>query len=131
MLNFKVGATLSPRLLVGFDLSTVRSATDQYGVATAIQVTNYDAVATFFPMETGLFVRGGVGLSAFTYEETGFSDVTASGGNVLVGVGYAWWLGRTFNLTANLDFSAQSYSGGSANVDSTRLWTLWVGFDWY
>ena len=131
LLNFKVGATISPRLLLGFDLTAVRSAADQDGFATAVQVNNYDAVATFFPMETGLFVRGGLGLSAISVEADGLSTTTAGGANVLLGVGYAWWLGRSFNLTVNLDFSAQSYGSSNDKPESSRLWALYAGFDWY
>jgi len=130
LLNFKVGATISPRLLLGFDLTAVRSAADQDGYDTAVQVNNYDAVATFFPMDTGLFVRGGLGLSAISVESP-VTTVTASGANVLLGVGYAWWLGRTFNLTVNLDFSAQSYGSSNDKPESSRVWALYAGFDWY
>lgn len=54
---------------------------------------------------------------------------------MLAGVGYACWLGQSFNLTVNLDFSAQSYRDGSDPYgllpDSSRLWSLYLGFDWY
>jgi hypothetical protein len=61
-LNFKVGATLSPTLLVGFDITAVRSQFDEGGFTSGFQVNNYDAVVTWFPQGEGFFVRGGASL---------------------------------------------------------------------
>lgn len=131
--NFKVGATLSPRLLLGFDLTGLRSQSDDAGFSTAIQVVNYDAVVTWFPQGEGFFLRGGGGLSTISFEDsTLYANPRNFGGvNLLAGVGYAFWLGQSFNLTLNLDLSAQRYSGATGEPDSSRLWALWVGFDWY
>ncbi len=132
-LNFKVGATLSPKTLVGFDVTAVRAEATEGSATAAIQVTNYDAMFTWFPMEKGLFLRGGGGLSAMTVQtDTGYSSgsETYTGVNLLAGVGYALWLGNSFNLTANFDYSAQSY-GGSNAPDSSHIWQLYLGFDWY
>jgi len=142
-LNFKVGATLTPRLLLGLDISALRTAgTVPTGLGStldaAIQITNYDAMLTWFPMERGLFLRGGLGISRITAElgsggfsgSSGVGSASYSGVNATVGGGYAFWLGRTFNLTLNLDFSAQSYGSGSGPSSSSYT-ALWVGFDWY
>jgi hypothetical protein len=134
-INFKVGATLSPRLLAGFDASAVRSATDANGATTGVQINNYDAMLTFFPSERGFFVRGGAGLSVIVEEVSvpGFASASRStnGVNVLAGLGYAWWIGQHFNLTANLDFSGQSYGSSSDKPERSSAWALWLGFDWY
>ena len=60
-LNFKVGATLNPTMLLGFDVTTLLSSTDEGGVSRSIQVVNYDAMFTWFPVEKGFFLRGGAG----------------------------------------------------------------------
>ena len=39
-------------------------------------------------------------------------------------------LDALFNLTVNLDYSGQSYSGELA-PDSSSFWGLGLGFDWY
>lgn len=130
-LNFKIGATLSPRLLLGFDVTAAAAMASEGGVSTSIQVTNYDAMVTFFPMETGFFVRGGVGLTNMVWDLDVLGSNSYKGGNVLVGVGYAWWIGQKFNLTANLDFSAQSYGSSTDAPESSKFWALWLGFDWY
>ena len=53
--------------------------------------------------------------------------------NALAGVGYAFWLGRSFNLTVNADLDLQTYGNQSsgADVTSARGGSLWLGFDWY
>jgi hypothetical protein len=131
MLNFKVGATLSPTLLLGFDLSALRSQASDSLATTAVQVTNYDAMLTWFPWETGLNLRGGVGLSVLTWDLDVLGSSSWTGGNLDVGVGYAFWLGKSFNLTLNLDLSAQGYGSSNDAPESSTTWMLWAGFDWY
>ncbi len=133
--NFKLGATLTPGLLIGLDVSGLRTGgtdTTLLGstIDVGVQISNYDAMLTWFPMERGLFLRGGLGMSRYTVQATGYRDANYRGFNATVGGGYAFWLGRTFNLTLNLDFSGQSY--GSGNGPSRSSYTaLWLGFDWY
>jgi hypothetical protein len=133
-LNFKVGATLTPDLLLGFDITAVRSQFDSGGSSTGVQVTNYDAVATWFPQGEGFFVRGGAGLTALTLNidtPGGSASDTVRGFNALAGVGYAFWLGQGFNLTVNADYSVQTYGSSTSDPESSDFWALWVGFDWY
>lgn len=132
--NFKVGATLSPRLLMGFDLSGVSSTAEGSGVTTSVGISNVDAMITFFPMERGFFLRGGLGLSALVYtieDATGKDEWSPSGFNVAGGLGYAFWLGQSFNLTLNLDASRQWYGSSSLDPEDSTFWSAWVGFDWY
>jgi hypothetical protein len=134
-LNFKVGATLTPRLLVGFDITAVRSQLDQGGDSAGVQVTNYDVVATWFPVERGFFARGGLGLSGLTFDSDiaglGSGSSTYRGANLLLGVGYAFWLGRSFNLTLNLDYTAQGYGSSDVDPETSSAWLVYLGFDWY
>ena len=93
-------------------------------------------MATFFPVQRGFFVRGGLGASSLSYTvETPYSgkqEGSASGFNVLGGIGYAWWIAGQFNLTANLDFSRQWYGESTdLNVDDSQFWSFWIGADWY
>jgi hypothetical protein len=133
-LNFKVGATLTPKLLLGFDLSGVSSAVDESGVQTSVAIVNLDAVATFFPVEKGFFVRGGLGRSGLTYTVEGggvTAETSVNGFNVIGGVGYAFWLGRSFNLTLNLDASKQWYGSSQDSPEESSFWSFWLGCDWY
>ncbi|WP_242361317.1 hypothetical protein [Anaeromyxobacter sp. SG17] len=133
-LNFKVGWTVTPRLLLGLDITAARAQASGSGLTTSAQITNYDAVATFFPMERGFFVRGGLGLSALSLAyDDGFDDVTDTfgGTNILGGLGYAFWLGKQFNLTVNLDASKQFYGSSDTAPEGSQFWMLYAGFDWY
>jgi hypothetical protein len=133
-LNFKIGATITPELLAGFDVTAIRSQADQGGFTTALQITNYDAMVTWFPQGEGLFLRGGVGFTKLLFEAS--DDVSSmssdfSGYNVLVGAGYAFWLSQSFNLTLNADYSAQRYGSSDTDPESSNFFHVWVGFDWY
>jgi hypothetical protein len=134
MLNFKVGATLTPTLLLGFDWTTVRATASDELATTYTQIANYDAMLTWFPWETGLLLRGGLGLSALTVKAStsgASGSSTYTGANLLVGVGYAFWLGEHFNLTLGLDVSGQGYGDSAGSPKSSALGALWVGADWY
>lgn len=128
-INFKVGGTISPKTLLGFDGTAVRQE-GTVGVDAAIQINNYFLMLTHFPYEEGLFFRVGGGLSNIVAEVDGDRDVV-SGYGILGGVGYAFWLGKSFNLTLNLDHSRQYYSGGSDDPDRSQFTIAYVGFDWY
>jgi hypothetical protein len=68
-------------------------------------------------------------LSAVAFGAAGATTYT--GGNLSIGTGYAFWLGQSFNLTLNLDLSAQGYGGSGSGPKSSSMWQLGVGFDWY
>jgi hypothetical protein len=142
-LDFEIGATVTPRLLVGVDLRVIAASaefrTPSGDLERTLGIVNLDGVVTFFPWERGLFLRGGIGLSSLNATEKlagTRTDASATGANLLAGIGYAFWLGRSFNLTLNLDFSGQSY-GSSENwengegPDASSFWTFGLGFDWY
>ncbi len=129
-LNFKVGLTLNPRMLLGFDLTAVRSFGSSGGLDVAIQVTNYDVMFTYFPTGEGFFLRGGAG-AAELLVDTSVGSTTYGGAGVLGGLGYAFWLGRSFNLTVNVDVSGQWYGRSTVAPESSRLVNVYMGFDWY
>jgi hypothetical protein len=131
--NFNVGATLTPSLLLGFEggaVAALSSTEVEPGVRdTQIQTNYYDAALTYFPMERGFFVKGGLGLSTLVWDLDSAGSNSWSGYNVMGGVGYAWWLGQSFNLVASLDGTKAWY--GSDGPDSTQGWSLQLGFEWY
>lgn len=133
--NFKVGATLTPRLLLGLDISGIGAVADEGGEKTGVSIANVDVVATFFPREKGLFLRGGLGRSGLskTREVGGLTleDSSVDGFNVTGGIGWAFWLLQSFNLTVNLDLSRQWYASNAAGFESSSFGALWLGFDWY
>lgn len=128
--NFKIGLTLNPRVLLGFDLTAVRSYGSSSGFDVALQVTNYDVMFTYFPTGEGFFLRGGTGLADLLVD-TSVGSATYSGVGLVGGLGYAFWLGRSFNLTLNVDVSGQWYGRSTVSPESSRLVNVYLGFDWY
>lgn len=133
-MNFKVGGTVLPYLLVGFDWTAIRRAGSAEGISVAAQINNYNAVVTYFPFKEGFFVRGGGGFAG-AIQDVSVSGVSGSatvgGVDILVGTGYAFWLGKSFNLTLNFDFSNQFYSGKKGDPDGSGFVNFYLGFDWY
>ena len=137
-LQFELGATVQPDLLLGLDLRMVGvsgggSAGDGI-VDRDVNVVEALAVITWFPRQHGFFVRGGAGLAAIGSEATingqrSKKSVTGVGG--LLGLGYAWWLGRHFNLTLNTDLSGQVYDHDAGQPSSSRTLDVYLGFTWY
>jgi hypothetical protein len=133
-INFKVGGTLSPNVLLGFDATAIREEGSGSALKISTQFTNLFAMLTWFPFQKGLFVRLGGGFSVFRIEVDddyyGKSNDDYNGYGALAGIGYAFWLGKHFNLTLNVDHSRQFYSDPDG-PDNSRFTILYVGFDWY
>lgn len=136
-MNFGVGGILSPKLHFGFDLSTVRQEGDGeiygYDIEGAVQINNYLAALTYFPKGEGLFLKAGAGVSVIGYEiSAGLVSVSEShsGMALLGGLGYAFWLGKTFNLCLNAEYSHQSYTDEEA-PDNSHFWNVYVSFYWF
>ncbi|MBL0278283.1 MAG: outer membrane beta-barrel protein [Anaeromyxobacter sp.] len=130
-LGFKVGATLTPRLLLGLDVNVMSAQSSEGGANTMAQINNYDLMLTWFPQGEGFLVRGGVGVSALVWDLDALGRETYNGVNMLVGVGYAFWLGQGWNLTVNLDYSGQSYGSSDTQPETSSFWALYLGCDWY
>lgn len=149
-LQFGAGATVNPYLLLGGELSGFGYKNEErqfdgfYKRENRISISNLLGVATFFPWEKGLFLRGGFGISQaklerkekiFGYSKT-YED-TVSGVAAVAGLGYAWWLGKSFNLSAKLDYSEQFYNkkikftDDKVTLDRVSTWMLGIGFHWY
>jgi hypothetical protein len=128
-MNFQVGATISPSLLLGADIQALAALSSDpvYGDS-QFQLNSYDVAVTWFPWETGFFVKGGVGLSALAWSIDGAGSDTYRGVNVMGGLGYALWIGQTFNLTLNLDATAAKLDG---DFESARMTNVYLGFMWY
>jgi hypothetical protein len=130
--NFRVGATVSPRLLLGLDLGALGAVANEGAFESNVDLTYWDAGMMFFPAERGFYLRAALGLSALSQNVEGpFGTTEASvrGFNVLGGLGYAFWLGRAFNLTVNVDAARHWFD--DAEVEGATAWSAWVGFDWY
>jgi hypothetical protein len=130
-LQLQAGVTLRPGLLVGGELNTLRTGSDTALGKKTAQVSNLDAMVTWYPQEKGFFLRGGGGLTVFTREWPGLKIGKYPGANLAIGAGYAFWIGRTFNLTLHLDHSRQWYGKNVIHLSGSSFTVGWLGFDWY
>ncbi len=126
-LNFKIGGTISPETLLGFDLTAVGQGGVTSGGEAHAQINNYFLMLTHFPSQEGLFIRMGGGYSNLSLTiDTNFGDFDErlNGVGALAGIGYAFWLGKSFNLTLNLDYSQQWYSNDTPSEPDTSQFTI-------
>jgi len=121
------GIALSPSLLFGIGVSAVGQTGTFVGKETHLQINNYLATLTWFPVEQGFFVRGGLGPSSMLIED-GVSTVRANGFGALVGAGYAVPIARRHNVTFTVDHSRQSYNGSATKPDSSQFTAVYLGY---
>ena len=121
------GIALSPNLLLGGSVSAVAQFGKIAGNDVQLQINNYLATLTWFPVEKGFFLRGGAGLSSMLID-TGVSSNTAHGFGILVGAGYALPVARRHNITFTVDYSRQSYSGSSIKPESSQFGAAYLGY---
>lgn len=128
-LGFRVGATLTPKLLLGLDVYAVGAFSTSDFEDTSIQVSTYGASATFFPWEKGFFLKGGPALAVLSLDQGSYGSGDWRGFGFSYGAGYEFWLGRSFNLGVVLEGNTSWY--GSDGPDSTSIGSLSLAFDWY
>ena len=134
-LNFGVGAILNPKLHLGFDMSTVLQELDldKSNRSELYQVSNYFAALSYYPWSKGFFVKVGGGLSALVYDKDTDKDNdldTYGGAGCLVGLGYDFWLGKSFNLGIHAEYSRQFYNDKDA-PDDTDILNVYLSFYWF
>jgi hypothetical protein len=125
------GIAMRPGLYAGIDLTGFgQSATALNGDKRNLQITNYFAALTWFPWESGLFFRGGAGLSQFVARTA--STTEHSGGlGFMVAAGYALQLTGAHHLSLTVEQSWQSYGGSSATKpDSSQVGGVILGYMW-
>src|SRR5262249_27753989 len=95
---------------------------------TSLLITDYLAAITYFPWESGLFLKAGAGLSTFgtTIDS---STTRATGLGILVGAGYALQLSGAHHITLTVEQAWQSYGGSSATKpDSSQFASVFLGY---
>jgi hypothetical protein len=134
-LNFGVGAILNPKLHLGFDLSAILQELDLDNShrSELYQVNNYFAALSYYPWKKGFFVKVGGGLSVLVYDEDTDKNNnldTYGGAGYLVGLGYDFWLGKSFNLGIHAEYSRQAYNDKDA-PDDTDFLNVYLSFYWF
>lgn len=129
--NIKAGIKINSNIRLGLDYTTIRQEGTSDTSKGSLQINNYFLMLTHFPSEEGFFIRAGGGKSDFiathiTSGSTGTKKIHGYG--VLGGAGYALWLGEKLNVSFNLDYSRQFYSGHNGDPDGSSFTALYLGF---
>jgi hypothetical protein len=130
--NFGAGATYSKNVLIGGEISSFSQTYGDEDASATVSTTGIGPTITYFPQETGFFVKGGLYSTKITLDFEVFGlelSTSASGYGAGIGSGYAWWLGETFNLVASLEYQTHKYKGDLA--DKANFWMGGLGFQWY
>ena len=101
-----MGGTVNPHFKVGGELHGWVNTADQNVDET---IGNMTVSAYYYPSATAnFFLQGGVGYSAYNYDDHGgpFGTAEAYGAALHLGAGYDIYLGRKFSLTPILAFGA-------------------------
>jgi len=125
------GIAMRPGLYAGIDLTGFgQIATALNGDKRSLQITNYFAALTWFPWETGLFLRGGAGLSQFA-TISGSTSEHSGGLGFLLAAGYALQLTGAHHLSLTVQQTWQSYGGSSiTKPDSSQIGGVFLGYMW-
>jgi len=136
-LHFGVGGIVNPKLHLGFDMSTIyqyAEEDDDDDANVDLQVNNYMFAAHFYPVKKGFFIKAGTGFSLLTVDvddgPEGDDRETYDGLGYLLGSGYDFWLGKSFNLGIHAEFSQQYYNDSEA-PDETHFFSVYVSFYWF
>lgn len=112
--NIGAGGTLSPQLLLGVESNGWYK--DESGVKSTFG--NLAAVAYFYPSASGnLFLKGGVGLSGYKFENGGSVDDTGLG--LLAGIGFDLPISKSLSITptAAFNFGMMGDKSGAQSVN--------------
>ena len=126
------GALLSPKVRLGADVRFMRSQSTTR--AEGLQMTDYTAMLTWFPVETGFFIHGGVGLTTLGIVNLQYNrrlDETTVGLAGVAGFGYAFALGDALRLTLSGDFSAAAILSPAVDrPTSAGFFDVCLGLAW-
>jgi len=130
------GIALKPGFYAGLDLTGIakggnvpRAGAPATLDKTYVQITDYFAALTYFPWESGLFVKGGFGISTFGLAVENGTTTHASGLGLLLGAGYALNLTGSHHLTFTVEQAWQSYGGSSTTKpDSSQFTPFFLGY---
>lgn len=129
--NFRIGYALRSDLVLHYEGSAWARQFDTVFGDVTWTFSTHTAALTYFPGNTGLLLRGGVGLGAVNVElDSGNTNTESSetGFGFLLAAGYEWRLSRKFALGPHVEFDYQSYGedvGWSDQISGV------LDFNWY
>lgn len=123
--HLKLGGTLRPNLLLGAESA---AWTKSEGGATLTH-GSLSAILQYYPMvESGLFLKGGVGFSVLQASASGGGfSITASdeGLGMTAGLGYDLRVGTNFSVSPYSTYVWGDFDGGSADHIQVGLGVMW------
>jgi hypothetical protein len=127
VLEFGIGFRVTQKILFGAELIVCNSE-KKSGHGTYVSGVSYAAlVMTFYPTDSGFFIRNGIGISEYSNDMP--PSVLARGDSVIFGTGYAFWVGKSFNLILNFDFSYHRFY--TSKVHSGTLYSMYLSCYWF
>ena len=135
---FEIGLTVNPKLLIGIRMGGYGDyQTENNFSNTRRDVSTFFLAGSYFPKSKGLFYRGGLGYSSYSFKSETFvpssqrdeilHDYSVAGIGGEIGLGYAFWMGRSFNLTLSGNIGGNYFK--DAEVSIWKQYSL--GLMWY
>ena len=145
---YEAGVTLNPTLLLGIRIGNLYQDTTQREQFIEENFVDTYLLASYFPDGKGRFVRFGIGGIFYNYSNwySGYLDHSDDGKHLitepppdyrdnfskagiagLVGLGYAYWVGKHWNITMSADLSNYFLT----NENTSHVLSFNIGTYWY
>lgn len=128
--NFRIGYALRPDLVLHYEGAAWTKTFDETAGDVTWTFSTSAAALTYYPPETGLFLRGGIGLGTANVELKAngvkISD-SETGFGLLVAAGWEFRLTQKFALAPQVEFAYQKLD----TLDSSNFFDGGLGFNWY
>lgn len=134
---FRIGAILNPKFHLGSEIALLTQQTNQYENVMTLSQGSIMLSAYYFPINEGPFAKCGAGFSFIGTEikredtEKILSENNDVGLAANIGLGYAFWLGESFNLTINGDLFYHYYAKDTESPLRSLFYTISVGCEWF
>lgn len=127
--NLRLGGAINDNLLLGAETSGWTK--EENGVT--LSLGTLAAAVTYYPGESGLFLRGSIGFASASYEVDLGGGLTQSetenGLGLGAAFGYEWRLTQKFALGPQVEFVYLNIGGDF--IDTANFFDATLGFNWY
>lgn len=127
--DFRLGGAVTENLLLGLESSGWAKEED----GSTLSLSTLAFGVTYYPGETGFFLRGGIGFASSSYEfelSNGFTQSKTETGFGLQGaMGYEWRLTQKFAMGPQVEYVYLNIGGDL--VDTANFFDATLGFNWY
>jgi hypothetical protein len=115
--HFKTGGTLGQNTLLGGEINGWTKSEDEL----TMTMGTMTAAIYYYPMpDSGLFVKGGLGMSFTSVEMLGYEFGSSQSWGLVTGLGYDYRIGKNTSITPVVNY----YFGGPSDLESDLGQTL-------